>query len=94
MPHNEVKTYLESLKQEQKFDALNENIRLKVLSEEIGYDDLSFYFHCVLIGNIMNFRNNFAHGIGLKNFSSRHISDILFHVLICLSLVATEEDNQ
>ena len=72
----------------------NENIRLKVFSEESGYDDLSFYFRCVLTGTPgMNLRNNLAHGIGLKNFSSRHISDILFHVLICLSLVIKKEDE-
>ena len=66
----------------------NKNVRLKVFSEEIGDDDISFYFCCVLTGNIMNFRNKLAHGIELRNFSSGYISDILFHVLICLSLVA------
>ena len=72
----------------------NENIRLKVFSEESGYDDLSFYFRCVLTGTPgMNLRNNLAHGIGLRNFFRRDISDILFHVLICLSLVIKKEDE-
>ncbi len=71
----------------------NESILSKVFSE-IG-DDLSFYLRFVLTKKLgMNLRNNFAHGIGLKDFFSRNVSDTLFHILICLSLVAKKEDNQ
>ena len=72
----------------------NENMCLKILSEEIGYDDLFFYFRFVLTEKLgMNLRNNLAHGIGLRNFFRRDISDILFHILICLSLVKKKEGN-
>ena len=71
----------------------NENIFSKVFSE-IGYD-ISFYFRFILTKKLgMNLRNNFAHGIGLKDFFSRNVSDILFHILICLSLVTKKEDNE
>ncbi len=70
----------------------NKDILSKVFSE-IG--DISFYFRFALTEKLgMNLRNNLAHGIGLRNFFRRDISDILFHVLICLSLVKKKEDNQ
>jgi len=47
-----------------------------------------FYFKLVLTQKIgLNLRNDFAHGIGKKKFETTEVSDRLFHILICLSLV-------
>jgi len=35
----------------------------------------------------MNLRDDFAHGFGKKKFFTRDVSDRLFHVMICLSLL-------
>ena len=50
--------------------------------------NMAFYFRLVLTEKLgMNLRNDFAHGFGKKKFFSREVSDRLFHILICLSLV-------
>jgi hypothetical protein len=53
---------------------------------EMG-QDMVFYFRLVLTEIGMNLRNDFAHGLGKKKFFTREVSDRLFHVMICLSLV-------
>jgi hypothetical protein len=35
----------------------------------------------------MNLRDNFAHGFGKKKFFTREVSNRLFHIMICLSLL-------
>jgi len=50
--------------------------------------NMAFYFRLVLTEKLgMNLRNDFAHGFGKKKFFSREVSDRLFHILMCLSLV-------
>ena len=47
--------------------------------------DISFYFRLVLTEQVgMNLRNDIAHGINMDRFSSRGVSDRLFHIMICL----------
>jgi Holliday junction resolvase RusA-like endonuclease len=55
-------------------------------------EDLIFYFRLVLTEKLgMNLRNDFAHGFGKNKFFTRDVSDRLFHVIICLSLVKKRE---
>lgn len=64
----------------------NEEIFSKVFSL-IGPDVL-YYFRLVLTEKLgMNLRNNWAHGLSKRVFWRRDVSDILFHILICLSSV-------
>ncbi|MEM5872129.1 MAG: DUF4209 domain-containing protein [Candidatus Aenigmatarchaeota archaeon] len=50
--------------------------------------NMAFYFRLVLTEKLgMNLRNDFAHGFGKRKFFTRSVSDRLFHVMICLSLV-------
>jgi len=52
----------------------------------------SFYFRLVLTEKLgMNLRNDFAHGFGKKKFFTRDVSDRLFHVMICLSLIKSRK---
>ena len=57
--------------------------------------NMAFYFRLVLTEKLgMNLRNDFAHGFGKKKFFTRDVSDRLFHVMICLSLVKKQEENK
>jgi len=57
--------------------------------------NMTFYFRLVLTEKLgMNLRNDFAHGFGKKKFFTRDVSDRLFHVIICLSLVKKREENK
>ncbi|MDI6802211.1 MAG: DUF4209 domain-containing protein, partial [Thermodesulfovibrionales bacterium] len=57
--------------------------------------NMAFYFRLVLTEKLgMNLRNDFAHGFGKKKFFTRDVSDRLFHVMICLSLVKKREENK
>ncbi len=68
------------------------NIIEKVFSE-MG-QSMVFYFRLVLIEQLgMNLRNDFAHALGRKKFSTRDVSDQLFHIMICLVLVKKQEEN-
>jgi len=59
--------------------------------EPLGKDFL-FYFRVVLIERLgMNLRNNFAHGICKQIFFTQEVSDRLFHIMLCLSLVCKLE---
>lgn len=50
--------------------------------------NMAFYIRLVLTEKLgMNLRNDFAHSFGKKKFFKRDVSDRLFHVIICLSLV-------
>ncbi len=50
--------------------------------------NMAFYFRLVLTEKLgMNLRNDFAHGFGKKKFFTGYVSDRLFHVMMCLSLV-------
>jgi len=50
--------------------------------------NMAFYFRLVLTEKLgMNLRNDFAHGFGKKKFFTGCVSDRLFHVMMCLSLV-------
>jgi hypothetical protein len=50
--------------------------------------NMLFYFKMVLTEKLgMNLRNDFAHGLNKSKFLSSAVSDRLFHILICLSLV-------
>lgn len=50
--------------------------------------NMAFYFRLVLTEKLgMNLRNDFAHGFGKKKFFTRDVSDRLFHIMTCLSLV-------
>lgn len=56
--------------------------------------NMTFYFRLVLTEKLgMNLRNDFAHGFGKKKFFTREVSDRLFHIMMCLSLVRKREDN-
>jgi hypothetical protein len=56
--------------------------------------NMAFYFRLVLTEKLgMNLRNDFAHGFGKKKFFTRDVSDRLFHVMICLSLVKEREEK-
>lgn len=57
--------------------------------------NVCFYFRLVLTEKLgMNLRNDFAHGFGKKKFFTKDVSDKLFHILICLSLVKKQEKNK
>lgn len=50
--------------------------------------NIAFYFRLVLTEKLgMNLRNDFAHGFGKEKFFRRDVSDRLFHVMSCLSLL-------
>lgn len=50
--------------------------------------NMAFYFRLVLTEKLgMNLRNDFAHGFGKKKFFTRDVSDRLFHIMMCLSLI-------
>ncbi len=54
--------------------------------------NVCFYFRLVLTSSLgMNLRDDFAHGFGKKKFFTRDVSDRLFHVMICLSLVRKDK---
>lgn len=54
--------------------------------------NVCFYFRLVLTSSLgMNLRDDFAHGFGKKKFFTRDVSDRLFHVMICLSLVKKDK---
>ena len=56
--------------------------------------NMTFYFRLVLTEKLgMNLRNDFAHGFGKKKFFTREVSDRLFHIMMCLSLVRKRDDN-
>ena len=57
--------------------------------------NVCFYFRLVLTEKLgMNLRNDFAHGFGKEKFFTKEVSDRLFHILICLSLVKKQEKNK
>ena len=65
----------------------NEGPKFEEMFPEIG-DDLFLYFSFVLTEKLgFNLRNDIAHGINKGRFLNREISDRLFHILICLSMV-------
>jgi hypothetical protein len=67
---------------------------IKKVFAEMG-QNMAFYFRLVLTEKLgMNLRNDFAHGFGKKKFFTRDVSDRLFHVMICLSLVKKREENK
>jgi hypothetical protein len=54
--------------------------------------NMAFYLRLVLTERLgMNLRNDFAHGFGKKKFFTRLVSDRLFHVMMCLSLVKKQD---
>lgn len=54
--------------------------------------DLLFYSELILIDTLgMNLRNDFAHGLHKKKFFYREASDMLFRILIWLSLIREGE---
>lgn len=56
--------------------------------------NMVFYLRLVLMKKLgMNLRNDFAHGFGKKKFFKRDVSDRLFHVMTCLSLVKKREEK-
>lgn len=56
--------------------------------------NMTFYFRLVLTEKLgMNLRNDFAHGFGKKKFFTREVSDRLFHIMVCLSLVRKKGKN-
>ncbi|MBI4837188.1 MAG: DUF4209 domain-containing protein [Candidatus Portnoybacteria bacterium] len=56
--------------------------------------NVCFYFRLVLTSSLgMNLRDDFAHGFGKKKFFTRDVSDRLFHVMMCLSLVKKQEEK-
>ena len=58
---------------------------IEKIFEKVNHDIL-FYFKLVLTEKLgMNLRNDFAHGINLKKFSTPQVSDQLFHIMLCLS---------
>ncbi len=58
-------------------------------------NEMDFYFRMALTERLgLNLRNNFAHGLSKKAFFTREASDRLFHVLLCLSLVKTNKENE
>jgi len=61
--------------------------------EPLGKEFL-FYFRAVLTEKLgMNLRNNFAHGIGKGTFFSPEVSNRLFHLMLCLSLVHKKNEK-
>ena len=59
------------------------------------FRNMIFYFRLVLTEQLgMNLRNDFAHGFGKKKFFTRDVSDRLFHVMTCLSLVKKQGENK
>ncbi len=57
--------------------------------------NMAFYFRLVLTERLgMNLRNDFAHGFSKKKFFTGGVSDRLFHVMMCLSLVKKWEENK
>lgn len=57
--------------------------------------NIAFYFRLVLTEKLgMNLRNDFAHGFGKKKFFTSNVSNRLFHVMICLSLVQKRKVNK
>ncbi len=57
--------------------------------------NMAFYFRLVLTEKLgMNLRNDFAHGFSKKKFFTGGVSDRLFHVMMCLSLVKKWEENK
>lgn len=62
--------------------------------------NMALYFQLILIKEKiekeeygMNWRNDFAHGLNKKQFFEGYISDQLFHIMLCLSLVKKEENK-
>lgn len=56
------------------------------------YQNIAFYFRLVLIEKLgMNLRNDFTHGFDKKKFFTSDVSDRLFHVMICLSLIKSRK---
>lgn len=56
--------------------------------------NICFYFRLVLTEKLgMNLRNDFAHGFGKKKFFTRDVSDRLFHIMTCLSLVKKQKNK-
>lgn len=57
-------------------------------------DDFELYFRLVLtMVEGWNLRNNLAHGIELNHFYDNNISNRLFHILLCFSLIRLVEIN-
>ena len=56
-------------------------------------NDLSFYLRFVLLEKQINLRNDFAHGINPEKFFEPWVSDILFYILIWLSLVPKKKNE-
>ncbi len=57
--------------------------------------NIPFYFRLILTEKLgMNLRNDFAHGINIEKFSTPQVSDRLFHIMLCLSLVRKKSKNK
>ncbi len=75
------------------YDRLTLSKLLKAFSEVD--QNMAFYFRVILTGQFgKNLRNDFAHGFGKEKFFTRDVSDPLFHVMTCLSLVKQQEENK
>jgi len=73
-----------------KYRKLGEILSEKYINEVFKglYDNMDFYFQLVLTNKLgLNLRNNLAHGISKNIFFTRNVSDRLFHILLCLSLI-------
>lgn len=59
------------------------------------WEDFELYFRLVLtMVEGWNLRNNLAHGIELNYFYSKNISNRLFHILLCFSLITLFDINK
>ena len=77
----------------QSLNALLEDGLLKAVFQTMG-EDIEYYLRVLLTERIgWNLRNNFAHGINIKMFESEDVACRLVHVLICLSLVRTNNSK-
>ncbi|MCL5774630.1 MAG: DUF4209 domain-containing protein [Patescibacteria group bacterium] len=67
---------------------------IEAIFSRVG-QNMAFYFRLVLTEKLgMNLRNDFAHGFGKKKFFTRDVSDRLFHIMMCLSLVKKKEGEK
>lgn len=58
------------------------------------WDDFELYFRLILtMIEGWNLRNNLAHGIELNYFYDKNVSNRLFHILLCFSLIRLVELN-
>lgn len=78
-------------------DSENKNNQTELINRVFApvYDDISYYFKNVLIDSLgQNLRNDFAHGFSKKKFFSKVVSDTLFHIILCLSIVIKQESKK